>query len=807
MTREIRLSLPERHTIGAVLGLAGIAAVLLRHALFAGQVFYDRDLHLQWFGQVETFVRSIAAGSWPLWDPYVSFGQPLLANANNQILYPPTWLHLVVRPWTYYTVYFFAHLVFAGLGLYRLAERLRVSRSGAFVAGALWVASGPLLSLGNAWNHLAAVAWMPWVGLAAVTAADLGTARAALVWGAAWGAQILAGSPDVFVMTGCLVVTLLADRVDWRRLRARANVRLVALAVLAAGFALALSAAQWVPSADLASRSGRVSAGTRQQTYWSVHPASLLQMVVPLRWDELPLNPVWRSLLFESREPFLLSTYVGLPAALLAAVGLANPRGWRVGVLALLIASVLVAFGRHAPFHGAALFILPPLRVLRFPAKALVLAGFCGALLAGQGFDEWRRARDAGPFGRRLAGLAALAACVAAALAGVTYWKGALWSPFLVDAGPGGRDLTDLLRPAVREATWASAIGLSLWLAALARGRGAAAARLSAALVAGVGVADLAWNHKDLNPTAPRIFYSSKPEAVASIDQKDFGRLFVYDYTMDTGRSDRHLGRDVPYVVGLEGGGPRWAGAFGMRMYLVPPTGAAWDLYGSYEKDSLGLQPRPLAELNALLARADDTPMATRLLRLGAVSQVLALHTEGFDGLGEVKELPGPFFEPMHLLAVPRPLPRSYVVDGVRRAAGHEALEALIDVGFDPEAEVVLAGDEAPREHGTDFRGGSRITVMAPDRVVLEAQANAPAHLVLVDGYDPGWLATVDGEPATVVRANVAFRGVAITAGRHVVEFLYRPRSVVWGLWMSACALVAGAAFVLRTRKTAAVRG
>jgi hypothetical protein len=33
------------------------------------------------------------------------------------------------------------------------------------------------------------------------------------------------------------------------------------------------------------------------------------------------------------------------------------------------------------------------------------------------------------------------------------------------------------------------------------------------------------------------------------------------------------------------------------------------------------------------------------------------------------------------------------------------------------------------------------------------------------------------------------------------VEFLYRPRSVVWGLWVSASALIAGAAFVVRPHK------
>ena len=221
--------MPERRTrSGPFLGFVAIAACLLRKAVFGGEVFYERDLHLQWFGQVESFVACVTSGSWPLWDPFVSFGQPLLANANNQILYPPTWLHLLVRPWTYYTGFLFAHLVFAGLGLYRLASRLGVSRGGAFVAGALWIASGPLLSLGNAWNHLAAAAWMPVGGPCRVATADRPEPRAALVWGAAWAMQILAGSPDVFVMTGCLALVLLGSGVGLAALgAARRNTRLV----------------------------------------------------------------------------------------------------------------------------------------------------------------------------------------------------------------------------------------------------------------------------------------------------------------------------------------------------------------------------------------------------------------------------------------------------------------------------------------------------------------------------------------------------------------------------------------------------
>ena len=80
---------------------AALAFVLLLLALFPrvclrGEVFYDRDLHVDFFPQAEAFVRAIFASSWPLWDSTVSFGQPLLADPSAQILYPFHGLNLLL---------------------------------------------------------------------------------------------------------------------------------------------------------------------------------------------------------------------------------------------------------------------------------------------------------------------------------------------------------------------------------------------------------------------------------------------------------------------------------------------------------------------------------------------------------------------------------------------------------------------------------------------------------------------------------------------------------------------------------------
>jgi len=61
-----------------------------------------------------------------------------------------------------------------------------------------------------------------------------------------------------------------------------------------------------------------------------------------------------------------------------------------------------------------------------------------------------------------------------------------------------------------------------------------------------------------------------------------------------------------------------------------------------------------------------------------------------------------------------------------------------------------------------------------------------------MDTFYPGWRATVDGQAAEIVRANYAFRAVALEAGAHQVVLRYRPRSLIAGTIVSGAALLAG---------------
>ncbi|HEX4459353.1 MAG TPA: hypothetical protein VIA18_15345, partial [Polyangia bacterium] len=61
-----------------------------------------------------------------------------------------------------------------------------------------------------------------------------------------------------------------------------------------------------------------------------------------------------------------------------------------------------------------------------------------------------------------------------------------------------------------------------------------------------------------------------------------------------------------------------------------------------------------------------------------------------------------------------------------------------------------------------------------------------------------------DGAPATLLRADYTFRGVALSPGSHTVEFRFSSRPVRTGLALSALGLLmlAALAWIGRTRSS-----
>ena len=272
------------------------------------------------------------------------------------------------------------------------------------------------------------------------------------------------------------------------------------------------------------------------------------------------------------------------------------------------------------------------------------------------------------------------------------------------------------------------------------------------------------------------------------------GRVYAYDYSVPDARS-RWLRRPEgvgPLARTPEGWPLEATLALAMQMHLAPATAGRWGVRTAYDIDYRGLYTHDISQLALLLRAAEETPTHTRLLRLAGVSHVVALHTGGFEDLRPVARFAGLYPEDTRLFAVPEPMTRTYVVGASRVADGVDAFRALFAGGLDPTREVLLpSGPAAPAPAG--FAGDSRVVAERADRLRLEATLNAPGYVVVLDSYAPGWRAQVDGHDVPVLRANLAFRAVAVPAGTHRIDYVYRPPWMLAGLGLSAAAVLSGA--------------
>jgi len=786
----------------ALVGLALLVIFLHRGALFDGGVLYKRDVHLVWTPQVEDFVRGVLSGALPLWDPCPSFGQPLLADTSAQVLYPLTWLNLLMRPWVYYTIFSALHALLAACGSFRLARHLGVSCAGAFVAGALFLLSGPFVSLIDLWHHYAGAAWIPWVLLAARRAFDSPSPRRVVVFAGAVALQTLAGSADMCAMTLLIAAADLLSRADWRRPLSADNGRLAAAGLAAVALGVAASAVLWTSTLELAMRTPRQSLPEAVRMYWSVHPATTLELLYPGLWSGLSLAPALRAALFESREPFLASLYLGVPVLALVLGGLVlrpsrEGRFW----LAVFVAAVLVSLGRNAVFYQLAVLLVPPLRILRYPVKAMVIVAFAATLLAGLGWDAWRA--EGAPASRRirLGLLLPLALVVVVGLSGawLLYWDASSWAPRILASVPAGASARALLAPARGPLLSASLLAAICAVIALGRARAARPWPWAAALAV-LALGDLALYHRNAIPLAPKALYTHRPPVVDGLRELHAGRIYVYDYTQAEpnrrwlGREVGHLLTTVPAGFGLDP-----ALALSMQQTLAPATAGRWDFRSGFEIDYRGLQPDYLGLLTTAIRQLGPEAQL-RLLRVGAVTHVVALHSGGFERLA-----PGPAWDTLlvdrvRVFGVPEPLARARVVAGARVADGVAGLATMLDPGFDPTREVLLP-EGAPAPPSSALPGSVRIAEERADRIVLEADLPDRGYVVLADAFDPGWRATLDGTRVPLLRANLGFRAVSAPAGRHRVEMVYRPRALWIGLAVSAAALLTALVLVLRPRR------
>ena len=88
-------------------------------------------------------------------------------------------------------------------------------------------------------------------------------------------------------------------------------------------------------------------------------------------------------------------------------------------------------------------------------------------------------------------------------------------------------------------------------------------------------------------------------------------------------------------------------------------------------------------------------------------------------------------------------------------------------------------------------KNGATSTEIEGNRVTLKFDLDRDAMACLTIPYSSGWRVSVDGEPAKLVKANIAFMGVMLPKGAHTVEFSYMPKGLRLGAIISLGTLIA----------------
>jgi hypothetical protein len=468
------------------------------------------------------------------------------------------------------------------------------------------------------------------------------------------------------------------------------------------------------------------------------------------------------------------NAYLGIVAVvLLLPALLAWPAGWRrtphggpprVFVALLAVLALLVAFGGHFPLYRLLYDHLPLFNKFRVPVMILLLLQVAMALGAAWGWSavlERGGAKDArGPrLNRVLLGTAAVIAVVL--LVGLLardawhdqYVKRALdlkgrslrfgQQPF--GAQEAAAAWMECYGSFIRAAILALGTMVIAWIARGGRFRAVASGALLALLLI------------ELWPVSARVMSPVIGERVA--------------VPQDVGRDDT--------IEFLEKAGP--PGSF----RILPLDEFQSNRFATFGIASLGgyHAAKPQLVQDMFTHRLQDNAYWMQLLNIRYVVSV-----------EPYQQLP-PMLRVVHngaaqVLEFGAALPRVTVVGEYRVLSPPQAILDSVASGRFNSATLTFLEEDPRLTLGPVEGASATIDSYRLNDVAITVDTPGPGLVRLADLWYPDWVATVDGRPARILKADYLLRAVAVPAGRHRVEFHYRSKAVRHGLVLSIVSLI-----------------
>jgi hypothetical protein len=721
----------------------------------------ESDVYSQLMPFMHFTVAQVRAGNLPTWNPYNGNGQPFFANAQSSVLSPFTIF--------FYTLSFrlaliasaLARLWLIGFFTFMFLRRHRLGDLASLVGATIFMFAGYHLVWLN-YPITSVSAWLPlslWCARVALDHREGGWAgnrpRNLATGGLtlAVAAMLLGGNPetatfDILLIVAYILGALAVERVGWRT-----SGQYVARFVVAGALSAGLAAAQLIPFL----RYERIS--TAAQTHVTSIPGFNLSTVPIMAFPNLFGGPQFsyddgdfylQYLHPQTNYAELDGNVVGLIALGLAPVGLVALRRRRrevlpwfglgsavVGTL-LLYSHAMGAVWEHVPLlHTAYLNRSQDVELLGLA----VLAALGTDWVVRAGADWRQQARHA-----RVA-LLVLVGSVLVVSAILTEWGRVLRAH--VARIVGSPTATSAALRFVHRQTYLELALMAGFVAALC---GFALLRRSLTLRIGLAAAVMAA----VFGSTGLIMRSYNPTVPASLS---------YPVTPD-----------VQQLKSIVGNGEV---LFADNSFGPPATGLWFGIHDVGSYDSIGL--RWHDELYRRVFHTPDTrmerlPSCLEGLQLFGVKWVVGGNGTFGDGtaLAPTGSIGGiPYY------AVPASPTSLLVADSRAVPRDAKALPMVSGCDFDSARQVVVDADSsgggaaAPGNEATAVTATVHSNNTSPSSVVETTSSSEAGWLVVKEAWAPGWRATVDGRSEPVQRVDMAFLGVHLGPGRHVIRFSY----------------------------------
>ncbi len=146
-------------------------------------------------------------------------------------------------------------------------------------------------------------------------------------------------------------------------------------------------------------------------------------------------------------------------------------------------------------------------------------------------------------------------------------------------------------------------------------------------------------------------------------------------------------------------------------------------------------------------------------------------------------------------------LPRAFVIGQVTETSNSSQgtkLARLLEQ-INPRETLLLPQDILPRDSDRTPFAEASIESYSNNEVRVRASSSGHGYLVLTDLFHPGWSATVDGQPTTILPADIAFRAVPLAPGEHSIVFRFVVPGWKAGAIVSALSWLAVSLIALRS--------